>query len=181
MAERIARGDESALAELFHQHYSSLCRTAFRILGTKQQHSVEDVVQEVFLTLWRRREQLAVQDSMAAYLHRAVVNRSLNFLRDRKILPTEAPTDESLDADLSDALEQLEAAELETAISQAIDGLPERTRLVFVLSRFELLSQREIAERMSISTKTVENQMSRALRLLRQSLSRFLLFFLLGG
>lgn len=181
VAERIAGGDESALADLFRQHYSNLCRTAYRILGAKHQNSAEDIVQEVFLTLWRRHAQLNVQDSLEGYLHRSVVNRALNYLRDRKIITGDDAVDEQLEAPDVSALQQLEAEELESAVVQAIDALPERTRLVFVLSRFELLSQREIAERMSISTKTVENQMSRALRLLRQSLARFLVLYLLVG
>lgn len=168
----LQQGKEAALEYLFRTHYADMCRAANRIL--RDPRAAEDLSQEVFYELWRRRDKLSIQSSLAAYLRRAVVNRSLNYLRDQR-LPL-AEMEEMPDMATRPGLtsEGLEQAELRERIRLAIDQLPERCRLVFVLNRFEELSNREIAERLSISVKTVENQMTRALKMLRESLGHLL-------
>lgn len=102
------------------------------------------------------------------------MNRALNHLRDQKIRFAEedaAPVQESY---LAGAQQLIEAEQLQSRIDQAIDGLPARCRVIFVLSRFEELSYKEIAEHLDISPKTVENQIAKALRLLREALAAYL-------
>ncbi len=151
---------------LFKTHYEALCRTAFRILADGV--AAEDIVQEVFLEIWRNRDRLQLSGSFGAYLRKATVNRSLNYLRDRKMIVTDV--DES-DGDLSGAAENavldFETLELQEAIERAIDTLPVRCRQVFMLSRFEEMPAKEIAETLGISIKTVENQMTKAIKTLR--------------
>ena len=163
---QLKSSEVSAMDFLFKTHYEELCRTAFRILADRA--AAEDIVQEVFLEIWRSRARLQLTGSFGAYLRRATVNRSLNYLRDRRMIVTD--TDES-DADLSAAVESpvfdIETLELQEAIERAIDALPIRCRQVFILNRFEELSAREIAEILGISIKTVENQMTKALKVLR--------------
>ena len=169
---KLAAGDQAGLDALFRHYYAELCRSAYRILLDAA--AAEDVVQEVFVTLWRKRGRLAKIEQPGPYLRRAVRNRSLNYRRDNH----------QQTVDLDDAPEPmtppditgrpLDQAELDRLVEQAIATLPERSRLVFVLSRYEALSQKEIAAQMGISVKTVENQMTRALRLLREYLAPYL-------
>lgn len=164
----LRRGEPAALDELFRRHYVNLCRVALRLV--LDEATAEDIVQEVFAGLWTKRNQLpANTDSVGPYLRRAVRNRSLNYLRDRKRIPiddAELPeTPIGAEAQPGAALER---AELKQRIHRAIDRLPERCRLIFVMSRIEQMTHREIADGLGISTKTVENQMTRAYRFLRQ-------------
>jgi RNA polymerase sigma-70 factor (ECF subfamily) len=170
----LQNGDESALDKLFRTHYSYLCQTVYRVLPDRV--LAEDLVQEVFYDLWRKREKLNVQQSWRAYLRRSAINRTLNYIRDQKMIvddETALPFDMS--SEDADAGKLMEVDELKADITQAINALPERCRLVFSLSRFELLSNKEIAQHLDVSIKTVENQMTKALKLLRNRLSDHLL------
>ena len=139
----------------------------------------EDLAQEVFYELWRKKDHLVIRTSYVAYLRRAAINKALNYLRDQKIKLDDSTvvSQIKLSAPLSD--EKLEAAELQKVIDSIVDQLPERCRLVFVLSRFEQMSYKEIAQEMGISTKTVENQISKALKLLKEALGPYLSVWLL--
>ncbi len=163
---------------IFHRHYSMVCKTVYRIVPEPE--TAEDLAQEVFLELWRRRESLQISTSPVAYLRRAAVNKALNYLRDHKIARAD-DTELPLLPDAQPGMQsQLEAVELQRLVDQYIEELPEKCRLVFILSRFESLSHAEIAEQLQISVKTVENQMTKALRFLRQALAPYLsaLFFI---
>ncbi len=134
----------------------------------------EDIAQEVFLEVWKKRQSLVVTTTLRAYLGRAGVNRALNYLRKHQPeLFTEDEWPES-SGPFESALQKLEADDLQERIDRAIAGLPERCRLVFSLSRFEEMSNKEVAAELGISEKTVENQMTKALRMLRDALEPFL-------
>ena len=166
-------GKEQALDSLFRTHYSFLCQVVFRMIGDANQ--AEDLVQEVFYELWRKREKLQINQSIRAYLKRSAVNRTLNFIRDRKLVVND---ESALPLDLASseagATQQQQAEELQQQINVAIGELPERCRIVFSLSRFEHMSNQQIADQLDISTKTVENQMTKALRYLRERLSPYI-------
>ena len=159
-----------AIDRIFRKYYPLCKSVAIRIL--KDQHIAEDITQEVFMELWKKRNQHHINTALKAYLRRSVTNRCLNFIRDQKIvfdgedkLPDWSP------ATSHNALSNMEANELSDALHKVIDALPERCRVVFMLSRFEELRYQEIAEQLDISIKTVENQISKALRLIRRSLN----------
>lgn len=174
MLTDLQNGKESALDQLFREHYSYLCQTVFRVLPDRV--LAEDLVQEVFYDLWRKRHKLNVQQSWRAYLRRAAINRTLNYIRDQKmIVDDESALPFNMSSKEADAGKLMEVDELKAEIAQAIEALPERCRLVFGLSRFELMSNKEIAQHLDISIKTVENQMTKALKLLRVRLSDHLL------
>lgn len=107
---------------------------------------------------------------MKAYLKRAAVNRTLNFIRDNKITFEGEEELPILKGKITGASAKMEADELQEMINRAIDGLPERCRMIFLLSRFEDMSYNEIAQKLDISVKTVENQISKALKILREVL-----------
>lgn len=173
LLERIQQDDKKALEILFKTYYSPLCRFAKTILKNSEQ--AEDVVQEVFLKIWDKRNSIAPNPSFKAYLYMAVRNHSLNLLKinERKYwLDDDLENYEILSNNEVQA--QLEAKELSHKINEVIESLPEKCKLTFKLSRFENLSYKEIAEAMGLSVKTVENQMGKALALLRKEVSPYL-------
>ncbi len=169
---RIARGDRGAFEQLFREHYAGLVRFGEGLLRSRE--LAEDTVQEVLLNLWRQRETVRVDDSVRAYLYRAVRNRSLNHIRNERVRREAVPqlVLETRGAKAGDA--GLLETELETAVRAAIAELPPRCREVFELSRIRGLKYAEIAEALGISIKTVETQMGRALRSLRERLGPYL-------
>lgn len=166
--ELLRKDPDRGIEAIFRQYYAYVCQAVYRILADES--LVEDLSQEVFLELWRRRSTLEVKTSLRAYLRRAAANRSLNYLRDQKVTFDESSEELPLVSREAGAAQHLEAKDLEQLIDQAIDQLPERCRLVFVLSRFHEMSYRQIAEELDISVKTVENQISKALKYLREAL-----------
>jgi RNA polymerase sigma-70 factor (ECF subfamily) len=176
---RLRAGDESALKAIFQTYYADLCRSAYRVLS--DQVMAEDLVQEVFYELWRKRADLQVQQALGPYLRRAVRNRTLNYLRDQRLpLADEEQMPGQVAHPQAGVVQHLEAAELRERLHQAIDALPDRCREVFVLSRFEDLTNKEIADQLAISVKTVENQMTKALRLLRSAIEPYLGGWMIG-
>ena len=165
----IATGDEAAFERLFRAWYGRLADHAHRMLQDPDR--AEDAVQEVFVALWRGRDRLPEAGALAGYLHRAVRNRALNQLRSTKGDRVD-PDGLAAVAVPAVAVRDLEAEELARAVTAALESLPPRTREVFLLSREQGLSYREIGETLEISIKTVETLMGRALRALRETLGR---------
>lgn len=179
LLEDLQNGKEEALDSLFRAHYGFLCQVVFRMINDR--NLAEDLVQEVFYELWRKREKVRIQQSIRAYLKRSAVNRTLNFIRDRKlVVDDESAIPRELASPEAGAIQQLQAEELQEQIHAAIDALPERCRIVFSLSRFEQMSNQQIADELDISVKTVENQMTKALRFLREKLTPYIGVGILG-
>jgi len=164
--ERIRAGDEPAFEALFRALAPGLCALVTRYVGARA--VAEEIVQDLFLELWTRRSELSIDQSIAAYLFTAARNRALNHRkRERRIIDL-APSDHPDEADPTarGEAELLDALELQDAIAQ----LPARCRLIFTLNRHQDLSYTEIATSLGLSVKTVETQMGRALRALRDRL-----------
>jgi RNA polymerase sigma-70 factor (ECF subfamily) len=158
---------------LFKAHYAMVCSTIHRLL--KDKVKTEDVAQEMFAELWQKRDQLHIHTSEAAYLRRMAVSRALNYIRDSRrhnwdtLDDPESPL--SGPTVLPEVISSMEEAELRARLERAIGELPEKCRIVFLLSRVEELSYAEIAEQLGISAKTVENQIGKALKLLRLAIA----------
>lgn len=169
----IKRGEQGALNKLFHQHYTLLLSDVYRLI--KDEDTCKDIAQEVFVELWNKRETLDVHTSLRAYLRRAAVNRALNHIKTSKrtVLDDDAQHWAETGENTEDTMEIHDRAETrEQLLRQAIDALPEKCRLVFSLSRFDNMSHKEIAEKLGISVKTIENQITKAMKLLREALRR---------
>lgn len=173
---RLRANDKSVLKELFQAYYPSVCKTIHRFIRDK--NLVEDLAQEVFLRFWQKRQKLNITSSVKAYLHRMAVNEALAYLRKNKRYQEEEFTPAIASGEEAGAEEQYLYSELEDHIKAAINSLPPKCRTVFQLSRFEELTYKEIAEKMDISVKTVENQMGKALKVLRKKLQSYLHIFL---
>ncbi len=159
-----------SIEQLFKQYYPFVC-TVIRSY-VKDKAITEDIAQELFAELWVKRDQLNIHTSVPAYLRRMAVSRSLNYIRDSKKhdwdeLDASTESAPGLSGQSASAIQHMEEAELKTRIDAAIEDLPEKCRITFLLSRQEEMSYAEIAEHMQISIKTVENQIGKALKLLR--------------
>jgi len=165
-------GKQDALQSIFKQYYKYLLVTACNI--TNDQIIAKDLVQDVFFEIWKKREQLSIESSLKAYLRKAVANRSLNFLKTQKRFNW---GDDHFDAQTPSgeisAQKQLEANDLQQLINQTIDLLPPKCKAIFTLSRFEKFSHKEIAAQLDISTKTIENQITKALKLIRAAVEQY--------
>ena len=169
----IRRGDEAAYEALFRTFYPELHRLALRYTGCTR--TAEDLVQDVFLSIWDRRRTWSVQTTLRAYLYGAVRNRATN-LRERERVRRAWADSEAHAPTLPppDAADALHGDALHETTRAWIDSLPERRREVFLLSRRHGLTYKEIAAMLSLSEKTVETQMGRALRFLRARLADFM-------
>ena len=169
---RLRQGDDAAYEAIFRQWYAPLVATTTALL--RDRGPAEEVIQDVLLELWRRRESITFETSLRAYLFQAARNRALNYLRRQRVeargestIAAGMPTPEAADS-------EARAAELNIAIQSAIADLPDRCREVFELSRIRGLKYSEIATELGISVKTVEAQMGKALRVMREKLAPWL-------
>ncbi|MES2654383.1 MAG: RNA polymerase sigma-70 factor [Bacteroidota bacterium] len=171
--QRLQQNDEQALELLFKTYYKPLLRFAKTII--KDASQAEDAVQDVFVKIWEKRNDLSITLSFKSYLYMAVRNHCFNTLKlnERKYWMDEGmENDEQLAVNNTE--DNLIAKSLNHQIQQAIELLPDKCKLTFQLSRFENMSYKEIAETMNVSVKTVENQMGKALSVLRNQLSPYL-------
>lgn len=169
---QLLREDEQQFMKaLFQTYFALVCKSIYRLVPDMA--TAEDLAQEVFIKVWNRRDQLN-EVYFKAYLHRAAVNMALDHIDKHKRRggpPLEiGPAAEEQQA----TAPVVHLAETQTRIRKAVDALPEKCREVFMLSRYEEMSYKEIASTMQISVKTVENQMITALKKLRHSLREYL-------
>lgn len=172
LLDRLRQGDRDAFDSIFRAHYPSVVAVAERIAGERAVG--EEVGQDLMLELWRRRESVSVDESLRAYLVRAARNRALNHLRHERMKVRTAPFAAGENVTAPEAPARLAEQEIDAAVREAVSTLPERCREVFELSRGAGLRYAEIAETMGISVKTVEAQMGKALRVLRERLAPWL-------
>jgi RNA polymerase sigma-70 factor, ECF subfamily len=169
---------ERAFAFIYAQYYETLCNVSYKILFDQIQ--AEDVVQEVLIELYNKRNQIVINTSLIAYLRKAVYYRTLNALKHNSRFSIDGEDKllgfENLDKDVE---EMMIINEDLKNVNQIIESLPTKCRYVFTLSRYEDKSYAEIAEIMGISVKTVENQVAKALKIVRAYANK-LHFFAVG-
>lgn len=169
---KIQRGDIDSFEKLFHRFYPGLCGYAESLAGKRE--IAEEVVQDVFYNVWKNRETLRINRSWQSYLYRSVYNNSMMHLRKkRREHPMDIRNTPEHEVDTPDPSEQMQFNEVSELVSRTLEELPEKTREIFRLNRQEGLKYREIAERLSISIKTVEANMGKALKALRNSLEKY--------
>jgi RNA polymerase sigma-70 factor (ECF subfamily) len=169
LLERLKSDDDGALQLLFTAHYAMVCQTIRRFVNDSD--TSEDLAQEVFIRFWEKRHQIHITSSLTAYLRQMAVNEALGYLRRQRFFEEVEPTIEAIE---TDPVQGLLYEDLHAALHAGMTHLPPKCRMVFELSRFEGLSYAEIAEQTGTSIKTVENQMGKALKILRVHLKRFL-------
>jgi RNA polymerase sigma-70 factor (ECF subfamily) len=157
---------------LFRQYYQILCTFALKYVNDED--TAEEIVQDLFYKLWEKRMELQVNTSIKAYLFAAVHNRCLKFIkhRDVEIKYKNYYLQHKLEID-SEPDDFASINDVQSIINQTLHSLPDRCSRIFILNRFEGLKYHEIAKKLSISVKTVEANMGKALKLLRKNLKDY--------
>lgn len=174
LMSRVRIGDRRAYGRLLERYWAPLTTYAAGIVGGED--DAKDVVQDVFIRVWRFRSEWSAEGTVGGYLYRITKNLALNASRHGRseMKRRDQAGDRASRSGPATPHEDLEATLLRQDVDAAIDALPDRRRDVFILSRFHGLSHREIGEAMGISSQTVANQMSAALEELRDTLSSHL-------
>jgi RNA polymerase sigma-70 factor (ECF subfamily) len=168
---RIRNGDTGQFESLFRSSYVSLVRYARTMI--KDHDTAEEIVQDLFFKLWQDKEKLNIESSLNGYLFRSVHNRCLHYIEHTKVVERHA---EEMLYQQTESIESpsdiLNYKELQEKVARIIERLPERCGKIFTMSRFEGLKYTEIAEKLSVSVKTVEANMGRALKEFRKELAQ---------
>ncbi len=172
--KKIQGGDIREFERLFTKYYGPLCHNADKIL--KDMDMAEDVVQEFFYQLWKNRERFSLKLSLNGYLHRAIHNNALHYLEHLAVRKDYAEHVVRESRELLQEKEQndMEMKDLGKIINETLEQMPERCSRIFRMNRFEGMKYREIAIQLSVSVKTVEAEMGRALQLFRKSLKAYI-------
>lgn len=177
MMQQLKEGKESAFHTLFKKYFSVLTLFAYKIL--KDEDAARDVVQSVFTKVYEQRQTLEIRVSIKSFLYQSVRNRALNELKSQQIKKRHHDNIFVHSSELGDDGDSfMEEAELEMKVVQAISNLPGQCRRIFEMSRMEGMSNAEIAEDLNLSKRTVETQISKALKNLRLQLQEYFPFLL---
>lgn len=172
-ARRVRAGDVAALEEAFRACYAGMCGFVRAQVGSAD--TAEDLVQDVFMRVWQTRNRLDPNGSLRSLLYRSAHNAALNFLKHRNVESRWLHTASTSPARIApDGDDPAAFNELASAVDHALAALPERCRLIFIMSRQQGLSYAEIADALGLSIKTVETQMGRALKALRSAVAAFI-------
>ena len=159
------------LEELYKTHHQRMCNHALNLVGDLD--AAQDIVQEVFIKVWKNMDRIEMGDYFTYYLLKATTSTSLNYLqKTRRYSEVKEEVKHTLDPTKEDP-DPAQLAELRQSIRSAIDRLPPKCKTVYLLCRQEDMSYKEVAEHMDISVKTVENQMGIALKKLREDLQEY--------
>lgn len=167
---RIRQGNKQEFEKLFRSSYVSLVRYAKTIL--RDYDTAEEIVQELFFRLWQDRENLKVESSLNGYLFRSVHNRALHYIEHQKVVGRHADEIAAGAERTSEAVtDEIYYHELQMRVARVLERLPERCREIFRMNRFEGLKYNEIAVKLSVSMKTVEANMGKALKEFKKALA----------
>jgi RNA polymerase sigma-70 factor, ECF subfamily len=165
--------DDDTFEKLFKDLYPVLCKFCIRFV--RKAEIAEEIVQEQFINLWKKKDELNIHTSLKSYIYTAVKNRSIDYLRSKFSKLVFVPEEFSHGlVENSDPQKLLEEKEISFIVTEAVNELPEKCYMVFSLSRFADLSNREIAEKLNISEKTVENQITIAIRKIKAHIKNHL-------
>jgi len=176
LTDLLRSGDRAAFTQIYERYWKLLLRSAFQATGDREESM--DICQTLFLWLWENHTTLHIATSLKGYLLTAVKYKIANLIRQGKYQVTSIDSLQEADAPLYAEM-AIEIKELKNLIDQLINELPERCREVFLLSRDEQLSHRQIADQLGVSERTVDAHISTALRKLKEPLGRLASIFLL--
>jgi RNA polymerase sigma-70 factor (ECF subfamily) len=170
--DKINAGDLRVFEDFFRSLYQPLCFYALKYVSVPD--TAEEIVQDLFYTLWEKREELTITTSLKAYMYTATHNRCMKFLDHRQIEQKYEKYRRELSADSFEPAADLTSVnEIQRIINKTLDALPEKCSRIFRLNRYEGLRYNDIAMKLSISVKTVEANMGKALKMLRENLKEY--------
>lgn len=177
LIERLKKNDEFAFTSIYNTYWKLLLASAYNVLKNKE--LCEDIIQDVFISLWRNRKQIEIKVSLKSYLYACTRYQVYDKIRNNK-LKFHIELFDGLDNRLKNTSPETKLIykELVAQITDIVNSLPEKCRKVYLLSREQNFSHKEIAKELNISTKTVENHITKALAVLRNSLGSLNSFFL---
>lgn len=175
---------EETYKALFRRYYTGLLFYATRLVG---EDDAEDIVQDVFVEIWKRQDSVELGEQIQAFLYRSIYTKAINLLKHKAVAENYNAAEmefyqkrmEYYQPDHSEVIKRIENRELRLEIRQAIDELPDKCKEVFKLSYLHDMKNKDIADVMGISLRTVEAHMYKALKILREKLSylRMILLF----
>ena len=171
LLHKVKLGDVEAFEAVFNSHYAPLVGYGRTII--KDSDEAEDIVQQVFISIWEKRSDMEIHTSLRGLLYRSVHNACLNRIKHNKVRISYAK-ELTLTSSSSFTQEDIRQKELQKRIDDAVALLPEQCGKIFKMSRFDELKYQEIADQLGLSVKTVENQMGKALKIMRESLKDYL-------
>ncbi len=163
--------DEKTFQKIFEDMYKPLCHYANYILNDKDE--AEEMVQNAFINAWQHRSEMNYNVSFKSYMYKAVKNSCLNHIKHLKVRELYA-ADHMATHNEAETINLTLQKELQNAINTAIEGLPEQCKIIFKMSRYQEMKYSQIATELNISPKTVENQMGKALKIMREKLREYL-------
>lgn len=169
--ERIKKGDISAFENVFREFYAPLTHYANGIL--QDMEAAEEVVQDFFYVYWNNRHEIEIQTSLKSYLYQSVRNKALKIIRHESVKQKYAARFMEEGSNAREERNPYELKELQALVNEVLAQLPERCSQIFCMNRFDGLKYREIAEQLSVSVKTVEANMSKALWEFRKALAHY--------
>lgn len=181
LVKRLQENEEQALTIIYKEYWEIMYVAAYNLV--KDRSVCEDIVQEVFISLWQRRAKLQIKTSLKSYLYTSTVYKVYDhFSKNKKMLKDELFDNFENKIETSNPETKLMHEELIHLLDSIIDTLPDKCKEVYKLSRENMLSNKEIAEQLNISQRTVEGHISKALKILKESLGvavsiEFILFF----
>ena len=168
LIERLRKGDMHAFEQLFKEYYEMLCYFANRFIDNMP--VAEEMVADVYTSVWEKRETLLISSSFRAYIYRAVRNRCLNHIKHQRIERAYMDYIRHHTLITDEGVDNAREEELAKEVEEAIESLPDRCRQIFKMSRYDELRYLDIARELQLSPKTVERQMMIALEKLRRHL-----------
>lgn len=170
---RLKKNEHKAFDILFEKYYPILCAYAHRFV---ELNDAEEIVQEIMLWIWERRDNLPIQVSLRSYLFKMTYHRSLNLISKKEIAARAEAIFSEKNQEWFEEISNIQIEELVQRIEVAIDQLPETYRTAFIIHRFKGMSYKEIAEMYHVSPKTIDYRIQQALKILRKELKDYLPF-----
>ncbi len=170
--DAIKKGDIKSFEALFRAYYKPLLIYSQQIVNDEDE--ANEVVQEIFLKLWEKRNEIEIRNTVNSYLYRSVYNNSLQLLRRKKLDNKYKQYKNQQKIESINPGEEMEAIELNHKIGLILEGLPENCRKIFKMNRFQGMRYQEIADHLSISIKTVEANITKALKYFRKHLAEYI-------
>ncbi len=176
LVKLIAKDNELAFTQLFDKYWKSLSNAAYKVL--KDRDAAHDIVQDIFINLWAKRKSVDIEH-VSSYLHTAVKYRVINCIHKNEVPMLSLDFVDGF-KNLNSTEELMDLMELDEVLKKSVEELPEQCRKIFRMSRFDYMSNKEIAQQLHLSVRTVENHIANALRLLRPKVKHLIfaiLFF----
>ena len=174
----IKKLDERSFEELFRLYFTPLTYLAKKYMNDIE--TAKEIVHDVFINLWEKRDTIDLNKPVKSYLFTSLNNKCINYIRDNKKFNHNIIELDDFNNDSNwESSDKLVECELEDKINTTINSLPEKCRQIFIMNRFDNLKYKEIANKLGISIKTVEAQMSKALKVLRENLIDYITIIIL--